>query len=90
MDIVRVLCMFKVSVLSPSLLPGLPLRSDRKEKVVESCVRFSEKERGHPSLDVTDTVFSVNKPISLHGVTVYAGSGDSYKYSLSILRVGTF
>ena len=55
--------------------------------MVESCVRFSEKERGHPTVEVTDTAFSVNRAIQLHGVTVYGGTGGMYKYTLSILAV---
>ena len=66
---------------------GVALRSDRKEKVVESSVRFSEKECGYPSVEVTDTVFSVNRAIQLHGVTLYGGTGGPYKYSFSILTV---
>ena len=54
---------------------------------MESCVRYPEKERGHPTVEVTDTVFSVNRAIQLHGVTVYGGTGESYKYSLTLLRV---
>ena len=54
---------------------------------MESCVRFPEKERGHPTVEVTDTAFSVNKAIQLHGVTVYGGTGGEYKYTLSILAV---
>ena len=73
--------------LTLAFYPGIPLRSDKKEKVVESCVRFSEKERGHPTVEVTDTVFSVNRAIQLHGVTIYGGTGGQYKYTLSILAV---
>ena len=73
--------------MSLAVYSGIPLKSEKKEKVVESCVRFSEKERGHPSVEVTDTVFSVNRAIQLHGVTVYGGTGGQYKYTLSILAV---
>ena len=75
---------YSTSHFLPSL--GIPLKSDKKE-VVESCVRFSEKERGHPTVEVTDTAFSVNRAIQLHGVTVYGGTGSEYKYTLSILAV---
>lgn len=54
---------------------------------MESSVRFSEKERGHPTLEVTDTVFSVNRAIQLHGVAVYGSTGESYNYSLTVLKV---
>ena len=66
---------------------GLSLsKSEKKEqKVVNSSVRFSTKESGYPSLDVTDLSFSVDKPVSLHGVTLYGGKDASYKYKLVLV-----
>ena len=70
-----------------TLMSGLPLvKSEKKERVLESSVRFSTKESGHPVLSVPDVVFSVNKPILLHGVTIYGGSDSSYKYKMSLFR----
>ena len=66
---------------------GLSLSSvEKKEpKVVDSSVRFSTKECGHPSLEVTDLMFSVDKPVMLCGVTLYGGMDASYKYKLSLI-----
>lgn len=70
-----------------AIMSGLPIfKSERKERVLESSVRFSTKEAGHPSLLVTGVAFSVNKNISLHGVTVYGGVDLSYSYKVNILK----
>ena len=70
-----------------ALMSGLPIsKVEKREKVLESSVRFSAKEAGHPTLAVTDVAFSVNKPISLHGVTVYGGVDQSYAYQISLLQ----
>lgn len=70
-------------------MSGLPIfKTEKREKVLESSVRFSTKEVGHPSLAVTDVSFSVDKPITIHGVTVYGGVERSYSYKLSLLRQG--
>lgn len=70
-------------------LTGLPLgKVERKEKVCETSVRFSAKESGYPSLDVKDVAFSVNKPVVLHGLTVYGSTDASYKYEIALLKVG--
>lgn len=63
---------------------GLSLsRAEKKDqKVVESSLRFSTKECGYPSLEVTDVSFSVNQPVLLHGVTLYGGTDASYKYKV--------
>ena len=64
---------------------GLSLSKSEKrdnQKIVSSSVRFSTKECGYPSLEVTDVSFSVNKPITLHGVTLYGGTDASYKYKV--------
>ena len=72
-----------------AIMSGLPVfKAERKEKILESSVRFSSKEAGHPSLPVTDATFSVNKAISIHGVTVYGGVSKSYPYKLTLLRQG--
>lgn len=67
---------------------GLSLgRAERKDqKVVSSSVRFSTKESGYPSLEVTDLSFSVNKPVVLQGVTLYGGTDASYKYKVLLTR----
>lgn len=70
-------------------LTGLPLaRSERKEKVCETSVRFPTKESGHPSLNVKDVMFSASKTVLLHGFVVYGSANDSYKYTISLLKVG--
>ena len=70
-----------------AIMSGLPIfKSERKERMLESSVRFSTKEAGHPSLIVTGVAFSVNKKINLHGVTVYGGVDLSYSYKVKILR----
>lgn len=70
-----------------AIMSGLPIfKSERKERVLDSSVRFSAKEVGHPSLSVTGVAFSVNKKISLHGVTVYGGVELSYSYKVNILK----
>ena len=78
---------------------GLPVvRAEKKEKVVESSLRFSTKESGHPSLATTGVAFSVNKPIVLHGFTVYSCVEQSSKYEITLhqqteqlaVREGTF
>lgn len=69
-------------------LSGLPLtKTEKKERMFESSVRFSTKECGYPSLDVNSVVFSVNKPALLHGVTVYGSTDNAYKYKMSLMRV---
>ena len=67
---------------------GLSLgRAEKKDqKVVSSSVRFSTKESGYPSLEVTDLSFSVDKPIVLQGVTLYGGTDLSYKYKVLLTR----
>ena len=71
-----------------AVLSGLPItKTERKEKVFESSVRFSSKECGYPSLSVKSVVFSVNKPIMLHGVTAYGGTDTSYQYKMSLTKV---
>lgn len=70
-----------------TLMSGLPLiKTEKKEKMLESSVRFSSKESGHPVLSVPDVVFSVNKPILLHGFTIYGGTESSYGFKMSLLR----
>ena len=70
-----------------AIMSGLPIfKSEKKERVLESSVRFSTKETGHPTLAVTDVAFSVSKPISLQGVTVYGGVEQSYPYKVTILK----
>lgn len=70
-----------------AIMSGLPIfKSERKERVLESSVRFSAKEAGHPSLTVTSVAFSVSKNISVHGVTVYGGVDLSYSYKVNILK----
>ncbi len=70
-----------------AIMSGLPIfKSESKERVLESSVRFSTKEVGHPSLIVTGVAFSVNKNISLDGVTVYGGVDLSYSYKVNILK----
>ena len=72
-----------------AIMSGLPIfKAEKKEKVLESSLRFPAKEIGHPSLTVTDVAFSVNKPIVIHGVTLYGGVEQSYSYKLTILRLG--
>ena len=71
-----------------AVFSGLPItKTERKEKVFESSVRFSSKECGYPSLNVNSVVFSVNKPILLHGVTVYGSTDTSYQYKMSLMKV---
>ena len=63
-------------------------RPEKKEKLVESAVRFKSMEVGYPTLDITDAVFSVNKPVQLNGFYVYCGSsGDGYQYKIAVLKV---
>lgn len=70
-----------------AIMSGLPIfKVEKREKVLESSVRFSAKEVGHPVLTVTDVAFSVNKPITMHGFTLYGGSEQSYAYKLAVLR----
>lgn len=72
-----------------AIMSGLPIfKAEKREKILESSVRFSSKEVGHPSLPVTDVAFSVSKAVSVHGVAVYGGNGQSYPYKVSILRQG--
>ena len=72
-----------------AIMSGLPIfRAEKKEKIFESSVRFSSKEAGYPTLPVTDVAFSVNRAISVHGVAVYGGAGQSYTYKLSLFRQG--
>lgn len=72
-----------------AIMSGLPIfKTEKKEKPLESSVRFSTKETGHPSLTVTDVTLSVNKPITLYGVTVYGGVEQSYSYKLTVLGQG--
>ena len=69
-------------------LSGLPLtKTEKKERMFESSIRFSSKECGYPSLDVNSVAFSVNKPVMLHGVTVYGSTDNAYKYKMSLMRV---
>jgi len=69
-----------------SLMLGLPVfRSDKKEKVLESSVRFATMEVGHPELTVTGVAFSVSKRIILQGLTIYGGNDLSYNYKVTIL-----
>lgn len=69
-------------------LSGLPLgKVDKKEKVLESSIRFSARESGYPCLTVKDVAFSVNKPIILQGFGVYGGTGDSYSFTIAVLKV---
>ena len=71
-------------------MTGLPLaKMERKEKVMESPVRFPAKDCGYPSLAVKDAAFSVNKPIVLFGYTVYGSTDNSYKYKIALLRVSS-
>lgn len=67
---------------------GLSLgRAEKKDqKVVSSSVRFSTKESGYPSLEVTDLSFSVNKPIVLQSVTLYGGTDPLYKYKVVLTQ----
>lgn len=67
---------------------GLSLgRAEKKDqKTVSSSVRFSTKESGYPSLEVTDLSFSINKPVVLQGVTLYGGTDPSYKYKVVLTR----
>ena len=72
-----------------ALMSGLPIfKTEKKERIMESSVRFSSKEAGYPSLDVTDVTFSINKGITLHGVAVYGGVDESYTYKLTLLEQG--
>ncbi len=64
---------------------GLPvLEEEKSEPVVESSPRFSTKECGHPVLSITELVFSINKPILLHGLTVYGNKEGTYRYKLCL------
>ena len=64
------------------------MSSKRKDKLLETSTRFSSREAGHPSLVVSDAVFSVNKPVLINGFGVFGGSSeDVYKYKISILKV---
>lgn len=72
-----------------AIMSGLPIfRVEKKEKVLESSVRFSTKEVGHPVLTATDVAFSVNKPITIHGLTLYGGAEQSYSYKVTVLLQG--
>ena len=72
-----------------AIMSGLPIfRVEKKEKVLESSLRFSTKEAGHPVLTTTDLAFSVNKPITLQGFVLYGGLEQSYSYSVTILNQG--
>ena len=54
---------------------------------MESSVRFSSREVGHPALLITDVIFSVNKSIVLNGIALFGGqSADGYKYTITILK----
>lgn len=76
-----------ISYPESAAMSGLPvLRSEKKEKVLESSVRFSTKEAGHPSLTVNGVSFSVSKKILLQGVTVYAGMNHSYNYKVNVFE----
>ncbi len=66
---------------------GLPVfKPETKDVILESSVRFSTTEVGHPSLKVTGVAFSVSKTIYLQGVAVYGGGGHSYDYKVNILE----
>ena len=70
-----------------AVMSGLPIfRAEKREKILETSVRFSTKEVGHPVLTATDLAFSVSKPVTIHGVTLYGGSEQSYTYKITILR----
>lgn len=72
-----------------AIMSGLPIcKVEKREKILESYVRFSDKEAGHPTLTTTDVAFSVNKSIAIHGVTLYGGVEQSYPYKLMVLRQG--
>lgn len=72
-----------------AIMSGLPIfKVEKKEKVLESSLRFSTKEVGHPVLTATDVAFSVNKPITVHGLTLYGGAEQSYSYKLTVLLQG--
>ena len=61
--------------------------SKKKDKVWETSVRFPSREVGHPEMNTKDVAFSVNKPVSIHGFSVYGGSESEYEYEISILKV---
>ncbi len=65
---------------------ALPVLEPEKSEpiIVESCPRFKTKECGHPALSVTDLVFSTNKPILLHGFTVYGSRKSTFRYNLCL------
>jgi hypothetical protein len=72
-----------------AIMSGLPIfRVEKKEKILESSLRFSTKEIGHPVLTTTDLAFSVNKSITIQGFVLYGGSEQSYTYTVTILIQG--
>lgn len=58
-----------------------------REDFGELCP-FLTKEVGHPVLTATNLAFSVNKPITIHGLTLYGGSEQSYTYKVTVLGQG--
>ena len=72
-----------------AIMSGLPIyKTEKKEKIMETSPRFSEKEIGNPTHNVTDMAFSVNKPITIHGIAVCGSISQSYSYKLTILNQG--
>ena len=70
-------------------MSGLPIyKTEKKEKIMETSPQFSEKEIANPTHNVTDVAFSVNKPITIHGIAVCVSISQSYSYKLTILNQG--
>jgi hypothetical protein len=67
---------------------GLPVTATKKkEKLLESNMRFSSREIGLSSQIVTDVVFSVNCSILFNGVTLYVCENHQSLYTINLLKV---
>ena len=54
-----------------------------------SSARFTKIDAGLPSLDTTELVFSVNKPVLLTGFSILGGTctTSEYQYNVSLMKV---
>ena len=68
---------------------GLPVsqQSEKKNKQRMSFARFTKIDAGLPSLDTTELVFSVNKPVLLTGYSILGGTCNTYQYNVSLMQV---
>ena len=76
-----------LSPLKAAKLSSLSVEESKSCVLYHLPSRYSSHRQNLPQVDVTDLLFSVDKPIVLHGLHLFGASDVEYNYTVVVAKV---